>query len=591
KSWEEAEFLQLMDIIGGNYEKDRLLLSSMPWQWRVTPQDGYGIAPAADSKPWLTINFPPSQRCNYLDTGSGCYKLQLPSSSWLEKRKGKTLYLKAAVTMYDSFFLQGWVNNHFLKGAPLYSSGTKMTQLVIPPDTLRGDGNDEIILQTPAGRHRGDGRIHGPISISEFPAENYPYSDPCINAKYYDAKLFQDEMLIQRNLRMYQLARKIDPDRPLSISGADVPILSTLAPFCGEQGISMQSTSIDAFYYPTLSSLGSLYGFYFTAESSQPIAGKNFDSVLGQTFYQGASAGAIFMDIEQYMEFEDKTGMMTKRAPLLAHFGKYLPEQAQIGLLNTSETYLLGGEGPYAWNLGRGELLSAHYPICMITEKELMNQKAFSFPVIMDSSNVMTEETVKAIQNYVEQGGTFLAVPISGMHSVFERNVQMLSKFTGFVMDSSPMNGNMRFDEKQSVFPEWRGKEFNGNGTALDWKSVQNVVGVRLKERRLDTETIARWSDGSIAIGMRKIGKGRIIAFGSGFFRNGQDIAGKWLPDKRNLILEEMFNQLGIKRSAYTDSERLWSRKIRTYRRISESKRVICRQKFMTASPVKRSLL
>ena len=563
QNWDEVEFLQLMDIIGGNYEKDRLLLSSMQWQWQVTPANGYGKLPAVSGN-WLDINLPPSQRCNYLDTGSGYYRLKLPASPWVTANKDKTLYLKAAVYRYDSSYLQGWVNKKFLKGKPVHAASTKMTHIEIPAATLHGDGNDEIIIQTPAGRHRGDGRIHGPISLSARPAENVPYSDPIINAQYFDAVTFQNAMLTQRNMEMYKLGRMIDPNRPFSISGADVPIMSPLAPFCGKQGISMQSTSIDAFFFPSLSSWGSLYGFYFTAEPSSTLTRTkkdNFDSVFGQTFYQGASATAIFMDIEEYMRFEDNTGKMTKRAPLLAHFGKYLPEQAQIGLLNTTQTHLLGGSGPWNWNLARGELPSAHYPPCMITENELINEKAFQFPVIIDSSNIMTQKTVEAIKKYVEQGGIFIAVPISGMHSVLQQNAQMLSQLTGFKVDDKKMKGNITFDKQQTVFPKWQGKEFNGTGDARDWKYNRVSFGVKLEKELNDAKVIARWKDGSAAIGTRKIGKGRIIIFGTGFFRNARDLSGKFLPEKRNLILENMLSQLGVKRSVYADTPFVWLRK------------------------------
>ena len=558
-SWDQVEFLQLMDIIGGDYDMDRLLLSNREWLWRVTPKDGYGKLPPDNDK-WLPIHFPPSQRCNYVDVGSGYYKLKLDNPEWLKGRTGKTLYLKAAVTMWDSSRLHGWFNGQFLKGEPVGSSGTKMTEIVLPPGTLRGDGSDEILLQTPAGRHRGDGRIHGPISLSERPAENFPYADSRINARFYDAKMFQIDSLIRRNLAMYSLARKIDPDRPLSISGADVSILSALAPFCGEQGISMQSTSIDAFFYPTLSSWGSLYGFYFTGESSQPIAKPTFDAVMGRTFYQGTSATAIFMDIEQYMKFEEETGKMSQRAPLLRHFGKYLPEPAQIGLLNTSQTYLLGGLGPWNWALGRGELPSAHFPCCMITEKELINRIAFRFPVILDSSDIMTEETVSAILKYVENGGTFLALPFSGQHSVLKQNAQLLSGISGFCYDAR-MRGSIRFTDSQNVFPEWKGKTLNGDGNALDWKSIQGSFGVRLIPCRLDVEVLAHWKDGSPAIGVRNLGKGRIITLGSPFFRNGRDTGRIWLPDRYNHVLESLFSQLGVKRSVTADTERVWLRK------------------------------
>ncbi len=559
--WDQVPFLQLMDIIGGSWDAGRLVLNDRPWQWRATPEDGFGKYPAPD-KPWLTIHWPPSQRCNYLDTGSGYYRLNLAKCHWLDGRTGKTLYLRATGYGYDSHYLQAFVNGNVFQSPRFYSFAAHMTGIELPPGTFKGDGTDEIILQTPAGRHRGDGRIHGPISLSERPAENFPYSDSGVNAQLLDQKTFQLERLIARNREMFAYGRKLDPNRPLCISGADKYMLRRLGPFFGEQGLAMQSTSIDAFYYPMLADLGRLYGFYFVGEPSAQIASaEKFDRVFGQQFYLGTPATAIFMDIEQYMRFDQKTGHVSKRAPLLALLGKYSVEMPQVGMLNTTETFQLGGNAPWNWYLGRGELQSAHVPNLMVSEFELENGKANQLKVIIDSSDVMSPETVAAIERYVEQGGTFVALPPSGRHTPLVRDRQPLAAVSGFKVDHRPMKGTIRFTDNCPAFPLWQGKSFDGTGNAKDWKARQCAGGVRLEPSRPDVRVIAKWADGSPAVGIRRIGKGRIVTMGSGFWRNGRDVRGKWLPDSRNLLLEELAEQLGVMRSVWADTEKLWLRK------------------------------
>jgi hypothetical protein len=560
-SWDQVPFLQLMDIIGGSWDSDRLVLNDRPWQWRVTPKGEFGKFPVSD-KPWLTIHWPPSQRCNYLDTGSGYYRLKLDKCDWLAGRTGKTLYLRAAGYGYDSHYLHAFVNGKPFKSPRFHSFAAKLIGIELPPGTLKGDGSDEIILQTPDGRHRGDGRIHGPISLSEHPAENFPYSDSGVNAQIIDQKTFQLERLIARNREMFAYGRKLEPNRPLCISGADKYILRRLAPFFGEQGLAMQSTSIDAFYYPMVADLGRLYGFRFVGEPSAQMAKvEKFDRVFGQQLYLGTAATAIFMDVEQYMRFDKKTGHFSKRAPLLALLGKYEVEMPQVGMLNTTDTFQLGGPAPWNWYLGRGELQSAHVPNLMISEFELENGKANQFKVIVDSSDVMSPKTVAAIKRYVAQGGTFVALPPSGRHTPLERDRQPLAAISGFKVDHRPMSGTIRFMDTCPDFPLWQGQSFNGTGNAKDWKARQCAGGVRLKPRKLDAKVIARWADGSAAIGVRKIDKGKIITLGSGFWRNARDIKGKWLPDSRNPLLEQLAEQLGVTRSVWADSEKLWLRK------------------------------
>ena len=65
---------------------------------------------------------------------------------------------------------------------------------------------------------------------------------------------------------MFLAGRALDPNRPIAISGAYMPILSDFAPLWAEQGFAMQSTSTDGFYWPFLPDMGRLYGFYFIGE-------------------------------------------------------------------------------------------------------------------------------------------------------------------------------------------------------------------------------------------------------------------------------------------------------------------------------------
>ncbi len=559
-TFERAAEAQLMDLIGADYECDRLLLSDREWEWRLTPEGGNEQPPVADGKPWVKLRLAPSQRAQYLDAGSAYYRLLLDAPEFLKAWRDKTLHLKAAVYGYDSSCLVAWVNGKFFKGKPVGSHDTKLTGIEIPAGAFKGDGSDEIVLQTPSGRHRGDGRIHGPISLSPNPAENFPYRDAGVNARYRDLKDFQIDALIRRNLDMYRYARNLDPDRPLSISGADAPILGALAPYLARNGVAIQSTSIDAFYWPQFPDWGRLHGFHFVGESSQPLRKENFDRVLGQQFYMGTSATAIFMDIEQYMKLEEETQLMSGRAPLLRLLGKYMPEIGDIGILTTAQTYQAGGIAPWNWNLGRGELQSSHFPSCMITEKELESGLASRFRVIIDASDVMAPETVAAIGRYIEAGGTFIATPASGRHTMLEQNARPLAKISGFRAEDGAMTGSIKFSEKEDVFPAWRGKTFNGAGNALDWKSNPASVGCRLTPLRLDAEVVASWPDGSAAVGVRKLGKGKIITLGSGFFRDARDIAGVWLPSKRNELQEAFFTQLGVERRATAESERIWVR-------------------------------
>ncbi len=560
-SWEEVCPPQMMDFLGGNYDRDRLLLSSKPCQWRKTPKDAYE-QPPADEGAWVDVAFPPSDRMDFLDSGSGYYKIILDNKEWLKDHAAQTLYLKATVSCYDSHRLIVWINGKKVETNRAYSAGVKQIGATIPAGTLHVDGANTLIIQTPDGR--SDGRLAGPVSISTLPAMNYPYLDPALNAMYIDLSEFQWDMAALRTDEMIRYARQYDADRPITISGGALPIWSRLFPMFGRNGVGYQSTSTDGFYYPCAPDLADAYGMYFTAEPSQDIADVNkFDRMFGTVFYNGASSTAIFMDVEQYIRFDKQTGHVTKRAPLLKLLGKYLLDQADIAILTSTPAHMLGTPAPWLWNIARGEIQSEHFNCRMISEKELLSGKAVPYKIIIDGgSDVMTEKTVEALRHFVELGGTYIAMPVTGRHTPLEQNAYPVVPLTGFKAGSFNKNGKIRWDENPAMYPFWSDAEFDGCGKAVDWKkNVVTFAGSGLTPEVFGVKTLARWEDGSAAVGLRELGKGKVITLGSSFWRDGADINGKWLPSGKNELLEKLLTGAGAQRQADAGSSKIWIRK------------------------------
>ncbi len=564
KTWDDVVYPQLMDLVGGDYDTGRLCLSGLAWEWLQTPKGAYGTYPADAGAKWVKFHFPPSQRLQFLQVGSAYFRLKNLPGDWLAGKTGQTLYLKAVCSGYDDGILQAWVNGKLFKSEPLYTASTKMTHLVLPPNTLKGDGTDEIVFQTPDGKSRGGGRIHGPISLSLSPAENFPYRDKRVNARYVDARAFEYAALKRRNEDMFRFARHIDPDRPLAISGAEWGLFAELLPFFGEQGVSIQTTSIDAFYWPQIVDWGMLYGYYGVAEPSGNLREGNYANVYGQQLYNGMSASAMFMEIEMYMDLEKKTGLVSKWASLLRLFGHYLVEQPKFAQMCSIETHAYSTASPqFDWNLLRGELQCAHYDGLLVTDMELKNGKvtADTIPVVMDMSDIMTEETVAAIRAYVAAGGTFIATPRSGRHTIFERNVHPLAALSGVRVEDEKRGGKLTFSKTQTLFPEWAGQTIDGDGDAKDWKMRPCSDGAKISVLAKDVEVVAAWGDGTPAITVRNLGRGRIVTLATGFYRNARDVRGKWFPLRANTELAQMMRQLGLKRTVNATQHKVWVRK------------------------------
>ncbi len=583
RSWDDVPALQLVDIAGGDWDPDRLDLFPLDWQWAKAPERrtwrgaaGWtedesvetGTPPPPETR-WLAAPMPPSHRCNYLESGRCWYRATLPAGDWIAAAREKPLWLRLVAYLGDAAHFHVWVNGRKAGSAPLPTCG--MAGVEIQPGSFRGDGTDEIIIEMPGGRCNG--RIAGPVTLSPNPPQNFPYADPRANARWVDAIAFQTDRIEERNRRVFLAGRALDPDRPISISGADTRILSDLAPMCGEHGISMQSTSTDGFYWPLLPDMGRLRGFRFIGEPSQDVADEErFDRNFGTIFYTGASATAVFMDIEQYMKFEERTGGMSARRDIMRLVGKFLVDEPRTALYASTETALLQTGTEYRWNLARGEMQAAHHDATMATERELRDGLVTpaDHPLLIDcGADVMTEEMVRSVEAYVRAGGTFVAFCETGRHTPTERDAHPLARLSCFRTADPAPGGDARVRflagaAARAAFPDWAGREFPANGSG-SWNESNAAWNRRLERVADDAEIIAVYEpSGAPAAGVRRVGRGRVVTLASGFWREARDIRGKWMPSARNELAEQFFAQLGAERAADASSFRVWTRKATT---------------------------
>ncbi|MGI6496983.1 MAG: hypothetical protein ACOX5G_13090 [Kiritimatiellia bacterium] len=575
RRWRDVPPMQLIDLKGGDWDPDRLDIFGLDWQWAKAPEartwqgaKGWvedktvetGVPPSADAV-WVDAPMPPSQRCNYLESGRCWYKATLPASDWLAANRSKTLYVRLVGFLMDGGRFHLWANGrHSVSDA---GGVCTLMGAAIEPGALRNDGTDELVIEMPGGRCCG--RITGPVSLSPNPAQNFPYADPRANARHLDNINFQDGKIIERNLKVFLAGRALDPDRPIAISGADMPILSEMAPTFAENGFAMQSTATDGFYFPFLPDMGRQYGFYFIGEPSRDVAADDrFDRNFGTIFYTGASSTAVFMDIEQYMDFEAKTGGMTARMPITRLVGKYLVDEPRVALFASTLSSLCGTEGVYQWNLARGEMQSVHYDATMTHEKALRRGLVTpeQYPLLLDcGADVMNDGIVDDLRRYVEAGGTFVAFTETGRHTETERDAHPLAALSGFrTTDLKPGVKTLSFAAGNATFPLWAGRTFNANGygkhTAANWRWNR-----ALEKTASDADVLATWADGTIAAGVRKVGKGRVVTLASGFWREASDIQGKWVPSRYNDLTDQLFAQLGAERNADASSYNVWTRK------------------------------
>ncbi|NCQ30360.1 MAG: hypothetical protein GW802_23580, partial [Armatimonadetes bacterium] len=141
---------------------------------------------------------------------------------------------------------------------------------------------------------------------------------------------------------------------------------------------------------------------------------------------------------------------------------------------------------------------------------------------------VLGDEALAALERYVRAGGTFVAVNVTGRHTPLEADAWPIQKLTGFQVLGERENMHVTVLPDNPLLKHLAGMTFDGNGIAVNWMGVNHLAdgAVALGPQEGDGTVLARWEDGTAAVGMRRLGKGRVIVLGSSFWRSMSDRAG-----------------------------------------------------------------
>ena len=406
--------------------------------------------------------------------------------------------------------------------------------------------------------------IPGTFFLSARPMELYPTHDSGVNARYVDWREYIVACTLEEETHTIKMIRGTDPNRPIKVMAADARDLFN--PMMASYGGFPHNTGDEAFFGPWDRRMNYPYGVRASAESSgsmvDPVPFKRW---LGWFMFEGLNAFDNFIDIEAMM-YTKVTPLWKENFPYLHIANRYNMKKPELGLLWSSENNRLntGGKGglAYTYDLGRGDLQSLGYSIAYFDEPGLHRNLANGYKVVWDCSTwAMSRETVQDIRNYVEQGGTFVAIQETGRHTLTERDAWPIESLTGFkVSQVRPMGGFVSILDDQPLFTKLRGKNFLNEGRSIDYSGYNYAdTCIALEPIAPGTQAIARYRDGSIAIGLRQLGKGRVVVLGSPFWRDSYDQAGVWWPGAgQNEFVTDLLTGLGVPPDVPADTQKVW---------------------------------
>ncbi|MDR3708861.1 MAG: hypothetical protein P4L33_11195 [Capsulimonadaceae bacterium] len=564
-SWEDVHLPDVNGFYGNLDEKSFRLADG--WKWMPAAESASVDPPAAVDPSWIPVAMPPSQQQAYLPWGPSYYRISFDPSNWAEANQASDKYLVVALNIRSKEGAHVWLNGADLGNVKPRRSGYGPIEVAVTK--LLRPGVNDLVLRVP-GSDSAEGKILGPVFLTAMEPRFYPYLGALRNAQYVDTIDWQVSGMARQNDQMFREMRAIDPNRPIVLSGGEIDKLGDVgADLASRYNLGVEMTGREAWYYPWNAGLGFLSGYYGTSEESATAHGTDLDREFGWIMFDGDSSHSFYYRLDDYIKRERETGWFTQHKSLLRLFGKALRERPGIVLFHSVATTRLGDETPMDWDIGRGEIQSAHYDYAYATERELAKGLANGYPVLFDcGSTVMDPSTLEAIRKYVEAGGVFVAMHNTGRHDTLVADSWPISSLTGFKVLASDAKGTVTFARDLPIMRGLEGRTFIGAGSAVNWQGVDSGkgVGLRLQPFVPEARALALWDDGSVAIGYRPLGKGRVIVLGSSFWRDGKDQSGIWLSrsDVERGFFDQLFGSLGVARTASADRPAIWTRKFVT---------------------------
>ncbi|MDD5199075.1 MAG: hypothetical protein PHC88_04670 [Terrimicrobiaceae bacterium] len=411
--------------------------------------------------------------------------------------------------------------------------------------------------------------------LSTVEPRQYPNLGEGLNAQWVDFIDFTAWSRLQTVRRGMEMIRQVAPNQGITLMAPDAyadGIKSLAVAYGGE----FRNTGyMGAFWADVLPALMRGADLPFSVEPGGPARDiEDFKKQLGLWQTEGIQSidyfihlGSILWDPEIKAEYET----VRKQLSLMgqSHYAK-----AEVACLYSDRIAQLTGYpwgsapnqniGGGRWNWNAGALLRGHFPYDGLSQSSFASGDADAYRVIIDSNTSMMDEAmVKEIERWVRAGGTFITLGQTGRHTPEIPNSWPIARLTGYKVtriDQLTPDGNVA---QTGILKPASGQKIYG----ADWNGVR-ANGLHLEKIAPEAQNLLLWSDGSVAAGMRPLGKGFIVELGAKF--TGAKIFDRVEPGANSpetIQLREMLSALldwrGVKPEAghlSPENEQVWLR-------------------------------
>ncbi len=395
---------------------------------------------------------------------------------------------------------------------------------------------------------------NGRIFLSTSEPRNYPYLGKAGNRLWLTWSEWRVQAKFDAWRDILDAMRQADPERPIKFMapiGFGGPRWRKLAINYGGWP---HFTGEGQWFFPWYKRYAELYGLPASSELAGPCkdVGDQFNGYR-RTFLAGLDGHEPVFLAQTYTRDPELRKWWVDHETVIHRMGKYNIAGPQVLLYRSTANTLSGSwqpypklgkasrliQSPWNWDFGRGTLQTLGHSYLYLDDDGIADGKMVGYKLVVDCGNeTMSPESVQGLTEWVKAGGTYVALPFSGRNTNMEPDSWPIQALTGCqvgqerAIHAGKATGTVTIAKHNPIFRGLAGKTFPDQGRSRDYigNNLNNLSFV-LKPG-VDCQVLGTYEDGSAALVLRQLGKGRVITLGSAFFRDSQDRMGIWWPEK-----------------------------------------------------------
>ena len=376
-----------------------------------------------------------------------------------------------------------------------------------------------------------EGFLSYKVYLSPVEPRWYPQLEPTENRRWADFAAWWRWSRLDAVRRGFEMIREVEPDRGI-VCMSPYSYFSGMRELCAKFGGHFHDTgSMSGSYSLDLPGMMRGAGLPCSLEPGGPAGSaeelRRFTSLWA---VEGINAVHYFIHIGAVLWDPEIKALFEKLKPQILFMGKHHIPRGEVASLmddrvsNLTDFPLIGPgqdnvfirHDPGRWSLARYFTQEFFWDNITLYDFEEADQENLTqYRTVVDTNcSILTEKQVADIECWVRNGGLFVTHVQTGRHTPDTADAWPIQKLTGYrVTAIDPHNGQgeaswrkLRIAENQEIFSEhrWPEQQRSGNGLSLE------KVAPECKD-------LLYWEDGSVAAGIRPLGKGYVIHLGAKF--------------------------------------------------------------------------